>query len=57
MFAGKVPDRTNTMPLEIFAAYQAGDDRRAALYVAVLTALSLAVVLIAARVGPRAPPS
>lgn len=53
MFAGNIPGRTNTMPIEIFAAYQAGDDRRAALYVAVLTALSLAVVLAAARLGPR----
>lgn len=54
MVAGNIPGRTNTMPLEIFAAYQAGDDRRAALYVAVLTALSLLVVLVAARLGPRA---
>jgi molybdate transport system permease protein len=55
MFAGNIPGRTNTMPIEIFAAYQAGDDRRAALYVAVLTALSLVVVLAAARLGPRSP--
>jgi molybdate transport system permease protein len=41
------------MPIEIFAAYQAGDDRRAALYVAVLCALSFGVVLVAARLGPR----
>lgn len=53
MFAGNIPGRTNTMPIEIFAAYQAGDDRRAALYVAVLTALSIAVVLTASRLGPR----
>lgn len=53
MFAGNIPGRTNTMPIEIFAAYQAGDDRRAALYVAVLTALSIVVVLTAARLGPR----
>ena len=55
MFAGNIPGRTNTMPIEIFAAYQGGDDRRAALYVTVLTALSLAVVFLAARLGPRAP--
>jgi molybdate transport system permease protein len=55
MFAGNIPGRTNTMPLEVLAAYQAGDDRRAALYVVVLTALSVAVVLTAARLGPRAP--
>jgi molybdate transport system permease protein len=54
MFAGNIPGRTNTMPIEIFAAFQAGDDRRAALYVGVLTALSVAVVLAAARLGPRA---
>lgn len=53
MFAGNVPGRTNTMPIEIFAAYQAGDDRRAGLYVGVLSALSLLVVLAAARLGPR----
>lgn len=53
MFAGNIPGRTNTMPLEIFAASQAGDDRRAALYVAVLSALSIAVVLVAARLSPR----
>jgi len=53
MFAGDIPGRTNTMPVEVFAAYQAGDDRRAALYVAVLTALSIGVVLAAARLAPR----
>jgi molybdate transport system permease protein len=53
MFAGDIPGRTNTMPLEIFAAFRAGDDRRAGLYVAVLTAASLAVVAAAARLGPR----
>jgi len=54
MFAGNIPGRTNTMPIEIFAAYQAGDDARAALYVAVLTALSILVVALASRLGPRA---
>lgn len=53
MFAGNIPGRTNTMPLEIFAAYQGGDDRRAAIYVAVLTALSVLVVIVAARLSPR----
>ena len=53
MFAGDMPGRTNTMPIEIFAAFQAGDDHRAATYVAVLTALSILVVLVAARLGPR----
>jgi len=53
MFAGNVPGLTNTMPLEIFAAYQAGDDPRAFLYVAVLTVFSVVVVVAAARLGPR----
>lgn len=51
MFAGNIPGRTNTMPLEIFAAYQVGDDARAMLYVAVLTAISVGVVFIASRLG------
>ena len=53
MFAGNIPGRTNTMPLEIFAAYQVGDDRRALLYVAVLTVISVAVVVAASRLNPQ----
>ncbi len=53
MFAGNIPGRTNTMPLEIFTASQAGDDARALAYVAVLSALSLLVVVFAARLSPR----
>jgi molybdate transport system permease protein len=53
MFAGNIPGRTNTMPLEIFAAYQQGDDERALVYVLVLTGISLAVVLLAAGLGRR----
>jgi molybdate transport system permease protein len=53
MLAGNIPGRTNTMPLETFAAYQAGDDRRAMIYVSILTALSVVVVLLAARLAPR----
>lgn len=53
MFAGNIPGRTSTMPIEIFAAYQGGDDRRAAIYVAVLTAISVVVVAVAARLSPR----
>jgi molybdate transport system permease protein len=44
MFAGNIPGRTNTMPLEIFAAYQSGEDSRAMMYVMVLSLLSTAVV-------------
>ncbi len=53
MFAGNIEGRTNTMPLEIFAAYQAGDDARAVAYVAVLSLTSLVVVAFAARLQPR----
>lgn len=53
MFAGNIPGRTNTMPLEIFAAYQAGDDARAMLYVGTLVGLSCLVVLAATRLSPR----
>jgi molybdate transport system permease protein len=53
MFAGNTPGKTNTMPLEIYAAYQMGDDSRALLYVAVLTAVSFAIVLAARGLAPR----
>ncbi len=53
MFAGNIPGRTNTMPLEIYAAYQMGDDTRALFYVGVLTVISVAVVLAASRLNPQ----
>lgn len=53
MVAGNIPGRTNTMPVEIFAAYQGGDDMRAGLYVIVLTVISVVVVALAARLSPR----
>lgn len=56
MFAGNIPGRTNTMPLEIFSSYQSGADARALFYVVVLIAISLAVVAIAARLGPEESP-
>lgn len=54
MFAGNIPGRTNTMPIEIFSLHQAGHDERAFAYVIVLTALSAAVVVVASalRGGP-----
>jgi len=52
MFAGHIPGRTNTMPLEIYAAYQRGDSDSAVIYVAVLSALSFGVVLLASRFSP-----
>jgi len=53
MLAGNIPGRTNTMPIEIFAAYQSGDDRRAFLYVAILSLLSVVVAATAARLAPQ----
>ncbi len=53
MFAGNIPNRTNTMPLEIFAAYQAGDDDRALAYVVMLVGISCVVVMLATRLNPR----
>jgi molybdate transport system permease protein len=53
MFAGNIPGRTNTMPLEIFSAYEMGDGSRAALYVGLLSAFSFAVVFVASRLGAR----
>ena len=53
MFAGNIPGRTNTMPLELFAAYQAGDDARALLYVIVLMVFAVVVAVAASRLGPR----
>ena len=55
MFAGDIPGRTNTMPIEIFESYRAGDDARALGYVLVLTAVSVVVVIVAARLSPREP--
>ena len=53
MFAGNKPGRTNTMPLELFAAYQAGDDARALLYVAILVGFAVLVAIAAGRLAPR----
>jgi len=55
MFAGNIPGHINTMPLEMFAADQAGDDRRTLLYVATLVVPSCAVVLAATRPDRRDP--
>jgi len=52
MFAGNIPGKTNTMALEIFSAYQSGNDQRALLYVAALTLASAVVVLAASRLSP-----
>lgn len=54
MLAGNIPGKTNTMPIEIFAAYQAGDDPRALVYVAVLSVTSVLVAVVAATASRRA---
>jgi molybdate transport system permease protein len=53
MFAGNIPGRTNTMPLEIFAAFQAGNQSRAEYYVIALSIFSVLVVLVASSLAPR----
>jgi len=55
MFAGDIPGRTNTMPIEIFEAYRAGQDARALAYVGVLTVMSIIVVVLAARMSGESP--
>jgi molybdate transport system permease protein len=52
LFAGIFKGRTNTMPIEIFTANQAGDDERATLFVALLSVLSIVVVALASRLQP-----
>lgn len=56
MFAGNIPGRTNTMPLELYAAYQSGSDEQALFYVVVMVALSVAVVYASGRLANREEP-
>ena len=54
MIAGNIRGRTQTMPLAIWEAVMAGDDAQARALVILLTAISLAILLLVARVGrPR----
>lgn len=53
MVAGNIPGKTNTMPLEIFASYQAGADDRALSFVLILTVFSGLIAVVAARFSPR----
>ncbi len=55
MFAGNIPGRTNTMPIEIWSAYQGGEESRAFRYVLVLTALGVMTVFVSARLAPSKP--
>jgi molybdate transport system permease protein len=54
MLAGNIPGRTATIPLAIYTAVQTGDTPDAVVLVGVLTALSCAVLILAARLGARA---
>ena len=53
MLAGNIPGKTATAPLAIYTAVQTGERGDALLLVAVLTALSCVVLLVAGRLGPR----
>lgn len=54
MVAGNIPGRTRTMPLAIYDAVQSGSFDLAGLLVAILTAVALAVLLVAGRLGAGA---
>ena len=53
MVAGNIPGRTQTLSVAIYDAVQAGDDGRAVLLVAVVTAVAVALLLTARRMGQR----
>ena len=53
MLAGNIPGKTATVPLAIYTAVQTGESGQAAVFVAVLTALSCTVVLLVNRLGGR----
>lgn len=52
MIAGNLPGRTQTLSVAIYAAVQAGDDRSAALMVAVTSVTCVAMLLLAGRLAP-----
>ncbi len=54
MLAGNIPGRTTTVPLAIYTAVQTGESAQALGLVALLTALSCLVLVIAGRLGARA---
>jgi molybdate transport system permease protein len=53
MLAGNVRGRTQTLPLGIYEAVATGEDRTATLLALLLTAVSVAVILAAGRLGGR----
>jgi molybdate transport system permease protein len=55
MVAGNIPGRTQTMPIAVYDAVQAGDDGRAALLALVLSAVAVIVLVGVGRLGTRDP--
>ena len=55
MLAGNIPGRTATVPLSIYTAVQTGESAEALGLVAALTGLSCLVLVVANRLGTRAP--
>jgi molybdate transport system permease protein len=51
MLAGSIPGRTNTLTLDIYRAFQVGDDARANVAALILTGLSFGVVFLSERLG------
>jgi molybdate transport system permease protein len=49
MVAGNIPGRTQTMPIAVYDAVQAGDDGRAGLLAAILAAVAIVVLLVVNR--------
>ncbi|HEY3247443.1 MAG TPA: molybdate ABC transporter permease subunit [bacterium] len=54
MVAGNIPGRTQTMPIAIYDAVQAGSYDLARILVAILTVTALAVLLLVGRLGSHA---
>ena len=54
MLAGNIPGRTTTVPLAIYTSVQTGETGEALALVAMLTALSCVVLVVAGRLGARA---
>jgi molybdate transport system permease protein len=56
MVAGNIPGRTQTMPIAVYDAVQAGDDDRAALLALVLSGVAVVALLVVGRLGRTAVP-
>lgn len=56
MVAGNIPGRTQTMPIAVYDAVQAGNDDRAALLALVLSGVAVAALLVVGRLGRTAVP-